>query len=180
MSFFKSWKFRIFFPIIIIGLGFIAKFILWDFSISNGKRVGNLVKISHKGKFSFTKTWEGTIDEGSGDKLTSYFSVRDEKIAKELFDYKGKQVIIYYEEHILGWPRDTKYDVTKWEAQVDSVDVNSSKQQVSTDALSLLSQTLFCSLLGTLFTDEELYKKVKKHIEEKNMYLYNQIEKCNE
>ena len=46
----KSWKFKILFPVIVITLLIMAKFILWDFPMSSGKRVGNLTKISKKGK----------------------------------------------------------------------------------------------------------------------------------
>lgn len=183
MSFFKSWKFKILFPIVLIGLGFLTKFILWDFSISNGKRVGNLVKVSHKGKFSFTKTWEGTIDEGSGDKLTYHFSIRDEELAQELYNYEGKKVVIYYEEYLVGWPRETKYNAISWKAKDEETDttVNVNHEAASGNAaLSLLEKSLFCSLLGTLFTDEELYAKVKNHIKVNNLYLFKQIARCNE
>ena len=78
-------------PILIITglllIGYLTVWVLFDFNISTGKRVGNLVKISKKGKFIFLKTWEGTLDEGSGDKLTYYFSVKNEKVAQELFSY---------------------------------------------------------------------------------------------
>lgn len=172
----KSWKWKILFPIFLITFLVIGKYILWDFPVSNGKRVGNLTKISKKGKF--LPTWEGTIDEGSGDKLTSFFSVRDNKIAEELYNYEGKQVILYYEQYILGWPRDTNYNITGWKPKDNnSLTVSSPSQD---EALSLLSKTLFCSLLGTLISDEELYQKVKEHVEKSNLYLYQQFDKCND
>ena len=108
----KSWKFKILAPIILLTLIVVAYFILFDFPISTGKRVGNLVKISKKGKV--IKTWEGTIDEGSGDKLTTYFSVKSDKVGQELYDYEGKGVILYYEEYLIGWPEDTNYNVVAW------------------------------------------------------------------
>jgi len=176
----KSWKFKILFPIILLTSLVIAKFILFDFAISNGKRVGNLVKISKKGKL--LKTWEGTIDEGSGDKLTTYFSVRNDELAQELYNFEGKgKVIIYYEEYLMGWPRETTYNVTSWNPK-DSISADGESTSVQSDnaSLSLLSKTLFCSLLGSLYTDEELYKNVKKHLKNNNLYLFNQVEKCNE
>ena len=172
----KSWKWKILFPIFLITFLVIGKYILWDFPVSNGKRVGNLTKISKKGKF--LPTWEGTIDEGSGDKLTSYFSVRDNKIAEELYNYEGKQVILYYEQYILGWPRDTNYNITGWKPKDNSSLAVSTPSQ--DEALGLLSKTLFCSLLGTLISDEELYQKVKEHVEKSNLYLYQQFDKCND
>ena len=54
----KSWKFKVFFPLSIIILAILAKFILWDFKISSGKRVGNLTKISKKGKIIIEKIGE--------------------------------------------------------------------------------------------------------------------------
>jgi hypothetical protein len=172
----KSWKMKILLPVILLSALVLGKYILFDFPISTGKRVGNLVKISKKGKL--IKTWEGTIDEGSGDKLTTYFSVENDKIAQELYDYEGKGVVIYYEEYLVGWPQDTNYNVTAWNPK------EGSQIEVSGDssgaAHKLLSKTLFCSLLGSLFSNQELYMSVKNHLKENNLFLYNQIDKCNE
>lgn len=171
----RSWKFKILAPIIFIALLALAQYILWSYPVSSGKRVGNLTKISKKGKM--IPTWEGTIDEGSGDKLTSYFSVRDDAIGNELFNYEGKQVIVYYEQYLIGWPWDTSYNVVSWkprDAAVMAGDENGHP------ALNLLSQTLFCSLLGSLIMDQELYEKVKTHVKDNNYYLLKQMDKCNQ
>ena len=173
----KSWKFKILLPVILLTSLVLSKYILFNFPISTGKRVGNLVKISKKGKL--IKTWEGTIDEGSGDKLTTYFSVENDKIAQELYDYEGKSVVIYYEEYIVGWPQDTNYNVTAWNPKKGNVLSNDS-EVVSTSAHKLLSKTLFCSLLGALYSNQELYQNVKNHLKENNLFLFNQIDKCNE
>ena len=177
----KSLKWKILFPVIIITILVGTKYVLWDFPVSSGKRVGNLTKISKKGKF--ISTWEGTIDEGSGDKLTSYFSVRNNDLGEELYNYEGKQVILYYDQYLMGWPRDTKYNVTSWKpkdvaASISVGEVDDSRNQ--NEALSLLSRTLFCSLLGTLFENQELYQQVKSHVKEKNLFLYRQFSACNE
>jgi hypothetical protein len=167
-------KWKILIPVIIVTILIGTKFVLWDFPISNGKRVGNLTKISKKGKF--LPTWEGTIDEGSGDILTSKFSVRNSELAQELYNYEGKEVILYYDEYILGWPRDTAYVVTEWKPK----NFNSLRVTTSGDnALKLLSKTLFCSLLGSLINNEDLYQKVKAHVKENNLYLFNQFNECN-
>lgn len=176
-----SWKVKVVVPLVLIMIAILAKFILWDFNVSTGKRVGNLTKISKKGKL--IKTWEGTIDEGSGDKLTSYFSVSSDKIGKELYKYEGRQVIIYYTEHILGWPRDTKYDVVSWkpneeESQGNVVDIDNNIEDSTVNRE--LSKALLCSFLGSLYKNEKLYKEVKEYIKENNLYLYNQYDKCNE
>lgn len=173
-----SLKFKILFPLVFILILIVAKYILWDFDVSTGKRVGNLTKISKKGKIF--KTWEGTIDEGSGDKLTSYFSVKDDKLAQELYEYKGKQVVLYYEQHLLGFPRETNYNIVSWEPGDDVVKAVKDLGASSSSAAKLLSQTLFCSLLGTLVMDDKLYNDVKAYVKSKNLYLYNQIQKCNE
>ena len=171
----NSWKLKILFPVILVSVLVGAKYVLWDFPISTGKRVGNLTKISKKGKI--IQTWEGTIDEGSGDKLTSYFSVSDEVIAQELYNYEGKQVIIYYEEHLFGWPRDTKYDVVSWKPKD-----NNNLTQIggsSNPIIQALSKSLFCTFLGSLYKNKQLYQEVKDYIEKNNLYLFKQYESCN-
>lgn len=173
----KSWKWKIIFPFVLVSLIVGTKYVLWDFPVSSGKRVGNLTKISKKGKI--WKTWEGTIDEGSGDKLTSYFSVKDNKLAEELYQYEGKQVVLYYEEFLVGWPRDTKDVVNSWKPKNSEV-VSSVTDTSLVDAMaSKLSESLFCSLLGSLYQDQELYQRVKEYIKENNLYLYKQYSNCN-
>lgn len=175
----KSWKWKIAVPVILLTLVVAGKYVLWDFPVSSGKRVGNLTKISKKGKL--IPTWEGTIDEGSGDKLTTYFSVKSDQVGEELYAYEGKKVILYYNEHLMGWPRDTKYDVISWkpkDAPADGEEEYSS--YASNSVVQELSKTLFCSFLGSLYKDQDLYKQVKEYIKENNLYLYNQYERCNE
>jgi len=171
----KSFKWKILLPIILVSLLVILKYVLWDMNISAGKRSGNLTKISKKGKI--IKTWEGTLDEGIGEKFMSTFSVRNSKIAEELFEYEGRKVILYYEEHFMNWPWDTKYNVVGWKAKDEEevVHVKSDDKMIE-----LLGKTMFCSMLGTLYNDPELYQKVKDYMKEKNLYLYNQYEKCND
>ncbi len=174
----KSWKWKIFLPIFLIALLFVGKYILWNFPVSTGKRVGNLTKLSKKGKI--IPTWEGTIDEGSGDKLTSEFSVRDASIAEDIYNFEGREVIIYYEQYILGWPWETKYNVTSWKPKQPEQVVAQAIPGNEPEALNILSKTLFCSLLGTLISNNDLYQQVKEHVKETNLYLYNQFEKCND
>lgn len=176
-----SLKWKILVPIILVSVLVLSKFIMWDFPISTGKRVGNLTKISKKGKIF--KTWEGTIDEGSGDKLTSFFSVRDNAIAEELYEYEGRKVVIYYEEYLANWPWDTKYNVTSWKPNEEDklANLTGGGSEYSSNALvDYVGKTLFCTMLGTLYKDQELYKKVKEYMKDNNLYLYNQYEKCNE
>jgi hypothetical protein len=178
---------KLIFPVVLVLILIITKYIMWDFNTSTGKRVGNLVKISKKGKIPFLKTWELTLDEGSGEQLTSYLSVKDGAIADELFKFKGRKVVLYYSEHFMGWPRQTKYVVTSWKANEVAVndednysssvlEGNSSSQLMA----STLSRSLFCSLLGSLKKEDELYKKVKEFVKNDNLYLYKQYKKCND
>jgi hypothetical protein len=170
-------KWKIIIPLVLISSLFLAKFILFDYVMSTGKRVGNLTKISKKTRFWVFKTWEGTLDEGSGDKLTSYFSVEDEELAQELYEFEGRQVIIYYEQHVLGFPRQTNYNIVSWKPKGE--EVSESAVSTSSGAIDLLSKTLFCSLLGSLYNNQDLYQEVKSHLKENNLYLYKQIEQCN-
>ena len=173
-----SLKWKITIPIIFITSLFLAKFILFDYVISTGKRVGNLTKISKKTRYWVFKTWEGTLDEGSGDKLTSFFSVKDEEIANQLYEFEGRKVVIYYEQHVLGFPRQTNYNIVSWKTIEEGPAVVQDTAQGS-EALGLLSKTLFCSLLGTLYADQDLYQRVKDFLKEKNLFLFKQISQCN-
>lgn len=186
-------KYKIIIPVILISAAILAKFILWDFAVSSGKRSGNLVKLSEKGKI--LKTWEGTLDLGSGDKLTFDFSIKNDEVAAQMYEHTGEYISISYEEHILGWPRDTKYNITSWSSTGSAVRTSGMKGYGSAgaqssasassaagegEALETLNRTLFCSVLGSIYQDQELYKKVKEHLKGNNLYLYRQIEKCND
>jgi hypothetical protein len=157
-------------------LGFIlvallgSKYVMYDYPISSGKRVGNLTKLALRGKI--WKTWEGTINEGYGDKL-SMFSVQDSDLAKELFEYEGREVIIYYEEYFYGWPNETNLNVVGWEPK------DPREKGEENPLVAELGKSLFCSLLGTLYNDQALYQKVKEHVAASNPYIHQQYEKCN-
>ncbi len=167
----------IFLPLFLIL--FATKWVLFDYVVSSGKRVGNLTKFSKKGRI--LKTWEGTIDEGSGDKLTSYFSVKNEKIANELFKYEGRKVVIYYHQHLMGFPRETSYVVTEWKPFEEDIKIRGAgaESNVNDKLLSELQKSYFCSLLGTLYASPDLYKQVKEFVKERNLFLYKQIAECN-
>ena len=77
-----------------------------SWSYSEGERAGYLEKISKKGWLC--KTWEGEIRlVGAPGAMTEKFafSVRDDKIAKQLSDAAGKRVVITYQQH-KGVPTD--------------------------------------------------------------------------
>jgi len=160
----------------------LTKYILFDYPISTGKRIGNLTKLSLKG--NILKTWEGTLNEGYGEKMTTFVSIKNSKLAEELYAFEGRKVILYYEENIVGWPRDTKYNIIRWEQLHEDNELSpmegSKGLSVNQIMAKELSKIQFCALIGTLKTNETLYQEVKKYVEKNNYYLFKQYEKCNE
>ena len=164
---------KILVPLIVLALLWGVKYLLWNYSISSGKLVGNLSKISKQGRVF--KTWEGVLEEDNHENLSTRFSVRDEKLAQELYTFEGKSVILYYEEHVVGFPSETKIVVTSWRKKKELPDETSPENT----AIEKLNLTLFCSFIGTLYNDRELYVKIKNLMKQKNLFLYKQYEKCN-
>jgi hypothetical protein len=181
----RNWKWSLILGVFSIVA--LSIYISFYYPVSNGKRIGNLTKLSLKGKI--LKTWEGTLNEGYGDKLTTYFSISDEKLAQELYEHEGREVVIYYDEHFHGWPNDTNYNVTKWHPFDPKDSLSGEKNEDShapntqLEAIKLISkelqQSLFCSLLGTLVLDQELYAKVKARVEKTNPFLFEKMKECN-
>ena len=87
-------------------------YLFLTYTYSSGHRVGKLVKLSKKG--FVTKTWEGTMDLGSGDQLTWQFSVHKDDIGHELSKHSGKMVRLEYRELLWKVFYETKYDVIAW------------------------------------------------------------------
>ncbi|MDG1573487.1 6-phosphogluconate dehydrogenase [Robiginitalea sp. M366] len=90
---------------------------LYYVPFSEGVRAGELIKISHKGVL--IKTWEGQISQGiSGAQIFS-FSVLDkeEEVIKQLEEYQGEYVKLYYREHFATFPwwGDTPYFIYRVE-----------------------------------------------------------------
>jgi hypothetical protein len=87
------------------------------FTYSDGERSGFLQKVSRKGWIC--KTWEGELQlvaiPGAAPEMF-HFTVRDDKVAKELERLMGQRVTVYYEQH-RGVPTDcfgdTEYFVTR-------------------------------------------------------------------
>jgi hypothetical protein len=106
-----------------VGLLVVASFMFyWNYvnTYSEGNRAGTLQKFSKKG--SMFKTYEGELIMNS---LTStgsatissekfYFSVKDEAVAKKMFELEGKHITVQYEQkrNHLPWNGDTDYFVT--------------------------------------------------------------------
>ena len=110
---------RIILPLIVLGLllaGYFYLALRWSYS--SGDRAGWIQKLSDKGWVC--KTWEGEMAQvstpGSSVVEKFLFTVRDERVAKELSALMGKRVTLHYEEKV-GLPGscfgDTRYYVTK-------------------------------------------------------------------
>ena len=109
--------------LILVGAGWIA----FDADYSEGYRVGQIIKLSHKG-YIF-KTWEGTLGFGylqqdpTGGVATRLwdFSVRDsdDQVRKDIDTAiaANAKVKLYYREKYFRWPwlGDTKHFVYKVE-----------------------------------------------------------------
>lgn len=117
----KSGAKKILWVFFILLLLFGSGYFYWKYyyTYSSGNRYGLLQKFSHKG--NLFKTYEGEIILSSirgnynvpiaSEKF--FFSVTNEKVAKELMDAQGKFVTIHYKEKngTLSWRGDTPYIV---------------------------------------------------------------------
>lgn len=98
---------------VILTLAILSGVFILNYGYSTGNRMGKLVKLSRVGYF--LKTYEGTLDLGSGDQLTWQFSIHDDKIGEELMQQTGKMIRLNYKEHLFRLFYRTKYNVTNWE-----------------------------------------------------------------
>lgn len=116
----KMKKILIWTGVIIVMIG--AFMFYWNYinTYSEGNRAGTLQKFSKKG--SLFKTYEGELIMNSltstGNSTISsekfYFSVKDEAVAKQMFELEGKNITVQYEQkrNHLPWSGDTDYFVT--------------------------------------------------------------------
>jgi hypothetical protein len=106
----------------LIIIAVIAFIIYWNYynTYSEGNRSGILQKFSRKG--NVFKTYEGelimsSIASTGNVTLASekfYFSVKNDSLAKVLFDLEGKKITVHYEQkrNHIPWNGDTEYMVT--------------------------------------------------------------------
>jgi len=88
--------------ILTVILGFGAwTWLTLTYDYSDGERAGYIQKFSHKGWVC--KTWEGEMSminyPGAAPEIFR-FSVRDDKMAKQIEAVVGKRVALHYEQHI--------------------------------------------------------------------------------
>ncbi len=146
------------FTIIIILLSLIGYGVL-EYTFSRGMRSGKLVKVSKKGLL--LKTYEGTLDLGSGDQLTWNFSAHDDKLGEQLVSQIGKQVSLEYRELLFKLFYETKYDVVSWKLEGASVDLD-----------------YLCRLVNYLRENSSIVNYIREKIEVDDKVLLKRIREC--
>lgn len=137
-----------------------ASYLILSYSYSEGNRAGKLVKLSKKG--FLPKTWEGTLDLGSGDRLTWDFSVHDDELGEKLMNQTGKMVNLEYRELLWSLFYKTKYDVTTWTLNEKSAnDIN-----------------LLCRFVAVLRKDKAIVEQIRPMIEKFDLGLLTKIREC--
>lgn len=104
---------RIMWLLLIVFLLVIAGYYAYSqFTYSDGRKSGQLVKIARRGVVF--KTFEGTLNLSPNGIMTAWdFSAQDDDIAKKLQMYDGKMVIVHYKQRyqVFFWEGDTEYIV---------------------------------------------------------------------
>jgi hypothetical protein len=84
---------------VVVGIAALWTFVTLTFSYSDGDRIGYVQKFSHKGWIC--RTWEGELAmspvPGAQPQIFE-FTVRDDKIAKDIAALEGKKVALHYKE----------------------------------------------------------------------------------
>lgn len=137
-----------------------ASYLILNYSYSKGNRVGKLVKFSEKG--FFPKTWEGTLDLGSGDRLTWDFSVHDDELGEKLKKHSGQMVNLEYRELLWKLFYNTAYDVTSWS-------LNDRNQN---------DNNLLCRFVSVLRKDKAIVEQIRPMIEKYDSSLLTNIREC--
>lgn len=147
--------------IILLLLGTATSYLILSFGYSQGVRSGKLVKLSRKG--ILLKTYEGTLDLGSGDRLTWDFSVHDNKLGQNLLEQSGSFIKLYYKEHLMKLFYNTTFNVTRFEV------LESPGGQNTKD---------FCMLIDIMRDDKEIVDRLRPLIQARSPELLNKIRKC--
>jgi len=154
-------KFVIILLIVLVLLMVMAWAVL-SFGYSNGVRTGRLVKISQRG--FLLKTYEGTLDLGSGDQLTWSFSVHDDDIGEKLAEHSGEIVRLKYKELLYSLYYGTQYDIISFEKVRNEMDKESN----------------FCRFVNVIRTNAPLVNSVKEMVMQQDPSLITEIRKCPE
>jgi hypothetical protein len=135
-----------------------ATYGLLNYSYSDGIRSGKLVKLAKKG--AILKTYEGTLDLGSGDQLTWDFSIHDSELGEALVKKTGQQVKLEYRELLYKVFYSTKYDVVSW------------------SMLRVAGNENFCRLVNVIRNSKFIVDKVKDLIEKHDASLIEDARRC--
>lgn len=130
-----------------------------SYDYSKGVRSGKLVKLSKKGVI--LKTYEGTLDLGSGDMLTWNFSVHDSEVGEQLQKASGQMVKLNYREMFFKLFYETKYEVTSWEIVEDKS-----------------ANKLLCRLVKILVKNKFVVERVRPMIEATDPELLTLMREC--
>ncbi|MGB0453578.1 MAG: 6-phosphogluconate dehydrogenase [Bacteriovoracaceae bacterium] len=144
----------------ILTLTALILFGLSKYSYSKGVRSGKLVKISKKGMVF--KTYEGTLDLGSGDMLTWNFSVHSKDLGEALVKVSGEPVKLYYQERLFKLFWETKYDVDEFKL-LKPEGVNDER---------------FCKLVNLLRKNHHVVNAVKEMIKRSEPEFLSQLKNC--
>lgn len=142
----------------LVGVG--VSYLILSYSYSEGNRVGKLVKLSRKG--FLPKTWEGTLDLGSGDRLTWDFSVHNDELGEKLKEQSGKMVNLEYRELLWKLFYRTKYDITSW----------------SLNDRNKNDSNLLCRFVAVLRKDKAIVEQIRPMIEKYDLGLLTNIREC--
>lgn len=146
--------------IILTGLFALVGWAILSFPVSDGVRAGKLVKVTKKGVLF--KTYEGTLDLGSGDNLTWDFSVHDDELGRELQKFSGKQVTLDYKELLFKVFYESKYDVISVKKVIESSD----------------PKELLCRLVNILRKNGSVVRFIRPMIQLDDPDLLDQIREC--
>jgi hypothetical protein len=135
-------------------------YLVLNYNYSQGNRVGKLVKLSKKG--FFPKTWEGTLDLGSGDRLTWDFSVHSDELAEKLLKQSGKMVNLEYRELLFKVFYLTEYDVMSF--SLNDKDEN--------------DKNMFCRFVAVLRKQKSIVELIRPMILEHDRELLEDIREC--
>lgn len=142
--------------VVFIGLGYGVL----HYPISSGMRSGKIVELKRKG-YLF-KTYEGTLDLGSAERLTWDFSIHDEALGEQLEALSGKYVSLEYREILFKFFYNTKFDI------VGSKVVN----PIGDDNASL------CRLVSIITQNGSVVRFLRPLIEKQDPDLLKQMREC--
>lgn len=127
---------------------------------SDGTRSGKLVRITKKGVVF--KTYEGTLDLGSGDRLTWSFSIHDKAIGEQLTQQAGKNVKLEYKELFFRFFYETNNVVDAWKVVENAND-----------------NVFLCRLVRVIQQNASVVNYLKAKLQIEDTELLQRVRECN-